>query len=113
MKRTDDATSVSIITEIDANIQHLSTELEELRSDPPILKTAGDVLDRQQEAQGPTDRLGGLIASRTIQPRIDHPAWKEEAREPAQSGAKKRRDQDLRRATLRLTGGQEVVIKAS
>lgn len=50
MKRTDDSTSVSIITEIDANIQQLSKELEELRSDPPILKTAGDVLDRQREA---------------------------------------------------------------
>ena len=113
MKRTDDSASVSIISEIEANIQEVSRELEELRSDPPILETAGDVLDWERKVQGLTDRLRGLITARAIQRQIDHPAFKVRARKLAQSGPKKMRDQGLRPVTLRLAGGQEVVIKAS
>jgi len=57
MKRTDDSAIVSIITEIEANIQEVSKRLEELGSEPPILKTAGDILDWEREVQGLTDRL--------------------------------------------------------
>ena len=113
MKRTDDSAIVPIITEIEANIQEVLKQLEELRSDPPILKTAGDALDWEREVQGLTDRLRGLITARAIQRQIDHPTFKEKARKLAQSGPKKMRDQGLRPVTLRLTGGQEVVIKAS
>jgi len=113
MKRTDDWASVSIITEIEANIQEVSKQLEELRSDPPILKTGGDLLDWEREVQRLTDRLRGLITARAIQRQIDHPEFKAKARKLAQSGPKKMRDQGLRPVTLRLAGGQEVVIKVS
>ena len=113
MKRTDDSASVSIISEIEANIQEVLKELEQLRSDPPILETAGDVLDWERKVQGLTDRLRGLITARAIQRQIDHPAFKVRARKLAQSGPKKMRNQGLRPVTLRLAGGQEVVIKAS
>ena len=113
MKPTDDSASASFITEIDPNIQEESNELGELRSDPPVLKIAGLVRDWEWEVPGLTNRLRGSITARAIQRQIDHPAFKAKARKLAQSGPKKMPDQGLRPVTLRLTGGQEAVIKAS
>lgn len=113
MKRTDDSATAAIITEIEAKIQEVLKELEELQSTRPALKNAGDVLDWERRVQGLTDRLRGLITARAIQRQIDHPEFKAKARKLAQSGPKKMRDQGLRPVTLRLAGGQEVVIKAS
>jgi hypothetical protein len=113
MKRVDDSATVSIVAEIEADIQEVCSELDHLRRTPPALENAGDVLDWERKVQRLTDRLRGLITAEAIQRQIDQPAFKQKARQLAQSGPKKMRDQGLRPVTLRLSGGQEVVVKAS
>lgn len=113
MKRMDDSAIMPIITEIEAKIQEVLSELERLRRTPPSLEDAGEVLEWERKVQRLSDRLRGLIAAEAIQRQIDHPAFKQKARQLAQSGPKKMRDQGLRPVALRLAGGQEVVIKAS
>src|SRR5512142_2438381 len=97
------------LAEIQAEIREVQQQIEQLRRDPRVIRTAEDIRSWERQITGLTRRLSGLLLAEAMQRASDQPETIQKARSLTQGAGHKVKDQGKRDITLRTACGVIVV----
>src|SRR5512135_40830 len=97
------------LAELQAEIREVQQQIEHLRRDPRVIRTAEDIRSWERQITELTRRLSGLLLAEAMQRASDQPETIQKARPLSQGAGHKVKDQGKRDVTLRTTCGVIVV----
>jgi hypothetical protein len=93
------------LAEIQAEIREVQQQIEHLRRDPRVIRTAEDIRSWERQITELTQQLSGLLLAEAMQRASDQPENIQKARSLTQGAGHKVKDQGKRDVTLRTTCG--------
>src|SRR5512135_1276583 len=93
------------LAELQAEIREVQQQIEHLRRDPRVIRTAEDIRSWERQITELTQQLSGLLLAEAMQRASDQPENIQKARSLTQGAGHKVKDQGKRDVTLRTTCG--------
>jgi len=108
----DDSKAVQSITEIRQRLQDAKTDWQRWLAAEYTPSSAAELVQREREGKGLTDRLGALTTALAVQRALVSPALHEQERRLAHASPKKMKDFGYRPVTVLFLGGLAVELWA-